>query len=481
MIGNPLTSRGLKNVWTTTLIWHLACIPPGMKTCVEDTPPGVHVFRYSCDICHCLSYLLADTESSTSVVIDPCGDLDGYLETAYRMGSSIKHIYLTHVNDDTARCASVLADRSLATVYIGAWVKRDCPFMRVKDGDAFEFGRTRLRVLETPGHRLEDIMILVSDRLRMALDPYLVLTGRTVLAGDIGRPEPVPVDGFDLKDMASMLYSSMKEKIMKLPASTRLLPALELPLDRLQGTTETLGVQRGSNPGFQPMARDEFVRRVCLGMVEASAIGARGTLRLRPVTTVELLRVYPGGIQVIDDRDPLEYAAGHLQGSINIPRASSFASWVGSLVEPHKPTILISNEGHESYSAERLAKAGLDQVSGFLEGGLESIADYPELLCRSSKVSYPELGARIASGKTSLVLDTRPPRAKRVGPDICSLPVPLESLAKELPSLPRGAETIVCDDSPYRASAVGSYLRRQGFEHVFEVAGGLALWGRNPS
>src|SRR5262249_19792719 len=146
--------------------------------------------------------------------------------------------------------------------------------------------------------------------------PLAALTGETVLCGDVGRPEPGPKDGFGTFELAAMLHSSLKEKILTLPETTRLFPSRESDVDMFGMTCSTIGAQRAVNPGLQRMPREEFVRRVSLGMLPDPWTVEAKDLQLRPASVTEVLRAQRAGAQVIDLRDPDQFASAHFSGSL---------------------------------------------------------------------------------------------------------------------------------------------------------------------
>jgi len=443
---------------------------------VEGMPAGVSVLQYNYPALAHTAYLLVDQESGTAAVVDPYRDVDDYLEDAFRLGAKIKHVFLTKLHDDFETGHIALRDRTLATVYVGAWAPANSPFMLLKEGDAFEFGRIRLGILETPGHRLESLVILLFDVRSSDPNPIAALTGETILCGDIGRPEPQDEDGYDARDLALMLHTSLREKFDTLPENVRLFPSHTARLDLFGRPCDTMEGQRLANPGLKRMSCDEFVRRVTLGMAMRSGPPSKD-LRLRASTVDEVLRAQREGAQVVDDRKPIDYSAACLAGSINLAAASSFESFAFRVLDREHPIVLVSVPGREKITAARLVDAGFPHVAAYLDGGMQALEDRPKLLRHHRRLCYTALGSRILTGGPTLILDTRGERPNVEGPRVAVYPLALEELRQELPSLPRHPEIVVVDDTPYRSSAAASFLRSQGFGSVTEVAGGLALWG----
>src|SRR4051812_5557685 len=132
------------------------------------------------------SYLVAS--EGVAAVIDPQRDVDIYLEAASRQGLKIEHIIETHVHADFVSGHRELADRTGACIYLGAGAGAQFPHVAVMDNDEVQFGDCSLRFLQTPGHTLESICILMSNRSDPGR-PASVFTGDTLFVGDVGRSD----------------------------------------------------------------------------------------------------------------------------------------------------------------------------------------------------------------------------------------------------------------------------------------------------
>lgn len=135
------------------------------------------------------SYLIGDEATGTAAVVDPQRDVDQYIAFAAEHALQTKHVLLTHLHADFVAGHLELRDRAGAKIYLGAAAKAAYAFTPLHDGDILEFGRARLKVLETPGHTPESISILVYNLNASATQPHAVLTGDTLFIGDVGRPD----------------------------------------------------------------------------------------------------------------------------------------------------------------------------------------------------------------------------------------------------------------------------------------------------
>src|SRR6202047_1107442 len=210
------------------------------------------------------SYLVGDEASSTAIIVDPQRDIQQYLTDAEKLGLKIRHVFLTHFHADFVAGHLELRDRCGAVIHLGSRAKAEYAFVAMKDGDTLDFPGLRLQVLETPGHTIESISILVFDSQKPT--PHAVLTGDTLFIGDVGRPDLRASLGWSADRLASMLYDSLHDKLLPLPDETLVYPAhgagslcgKNLSTD----TVSTIGVQREYNYALQPMPKEQFVRIV---------------------------------------------------------------------------------------------------------------------------------------------------------------------------------------------------------------------------
>ena len=212
------------------------------------------------------SYLVADQVGGHAAVIDPQRDIEQYVADAEELNCTIGHVFLTHMHADFIAGHLELRDRAGATIHLGARASAEYAFAPMADGDEVRLGRVRLSVLETPGHSPESISILVFDPEQSEDRPHAVLTGDTLFIGDVGRPDLRASLGWSADQLASLLYDSLRDKLLPLPDDTLVYPAhgagslcgKNLSTD----TVSTIGVQRTYNYALQPMSRERFIEIV---------------------------------------------------------------------------------------------------------------------------------------------------------------------------------------------------------------------------
>ena len=170
------------------------------------------------------SYLLGDEATSTAIIVDPQRDIQQYLVDAERLCLQIRHAFLTHFHADFLAGHLELRDRCGATIHLGCRAKAEYAFVAMKDGDTLDFPNLRLQILETPGHTIESISILVFDLQKDEAKPYAVLTGDTLFIGDVGRPDLRASLGWTASELGGHLYDSLHNKLLTLPDETLVYP-----------------------------------------------------------------------------------------------------------------------------------------------------------------------------------------------------------------------------------------------------------------
>jgi glyoxylase-like metal-dependent hydrolase (beta-lactamase superfamily II) len=447
------------------------------------------------------SYLVGDEASGAAAVVDPQRDVDQYLTFAAEHHLRITHVFLTHFHADFLAGHLELRDRAGATICLGRKALAEYTFKPVGDGTVISLGEVRIEVLETPGHTVESISLVVyeggSGGVDKARPPAAVLTGDTLFVGDVGRPDLRASLGWAATELGAMLYDSLHDKLLKLPDATKVYPAHGA--GSLCGkaiskeTVSTIGEQRVLNYALQPMSKERFIELVTADQPDAPAYFTydavlnsreRPTLdqalarELQPLTRAQLQSAVDHGAQLLDTRDPTEFAAAHLPGSINIGLAGQYASWAGTLLDPSRPIVIVADPGAEMQSALRLGRIGFDRVEGFLDGGLAAVDRGPfgSAIVSTDRLSPHMAAERIAGDNPPLMIDVRTPTERSAKAVEGSAHRPLNTLASGLHDVPHDRALIVFCAGGYRSSIAASLLQREGFTNVSELAGGIAAW-----
>ena len=427
-----------------------------------------------------------------AAVIDPQRDVDIYLQAAARKNWKIQSIIETHLHADFVSGHRELAERTGARIYLGAGSGAEFPHVAVKDGDEIEFGQCRLRFLETPGHTLESICIVMNDR-GVPERPAALFTGDTLFVGDVGRPDLSPTH--TPQQLAALLYRSLHEKLLLLPDDTEIFPAHGAgSLCGRQMSSEsssTIARQRQTNYALLARSSEEFVHLLTDNLpprpeyfTRDADLNRRGAaplaeLPLLPaLNAAEALRLQKEGAVVVDTRPAIEFAVAHVPGSIHIALSGQYASWAARILGLDTPLIVVGEDLEQVRESQiRLARVGIENVIGYLADGVAGWlkAGFElEYIPQITAQEFAEL--RGAEPDRVAMLDVREPGETAGGAIDGAVRIPLGELASRLAELDRAMLLVVHCKSGYRSSIATSVLRRAGFRDIANLTGGFDGW-----
>ena len=435
------------------------------------------------------SYMIGD--AGEAAVVDPRRDVDVYIEEAAARGLAIRHVIETHVHADFVSGHRELAERVGATIWVSPRAKAGYPHRSAEEGVEIPVGRARLRVLATPGHTLDSISLLLFESAD-APAPAAVLTGDTLFIGDVGRPD-LAASVRSPRDQAGMLYDSLHEKLLTLPDEVAVYPGhgagSMCGRNLSKETSSTIGEQRRMNYALQPMAREAFIDMMTTDLPEIPGYFGRDVRINRegppvlaerkpagPLPVEEVARLAAAGAIVLDTRSPAAFGNAHVPGAMNIGLDGQFASWAGTVVPGDAPIVLVVDGENEVAEAQtRLARVGIENVRGYLDGGIVAWEKAGRPLARTEQISVAELAERLREGACRVVDVRRPAEwsAGHIGEATAS---PLAALAgMPPPGSPEEPLAVICAGG-YRSSIASSLLERQGFSRISNVVGGMAAW-----
>ena len=435
------------------------------------------------------SYMIGS--EGVAAVVDPQRDVGIYLEEARKHDLRIEHVIETHLHADFVSGHKELAERTGARVYVGARANAEFPHVPVRDGDEVTFGKCRLEFIETPGHTLESVSILVTDCERSP-EPFAVLTGDTLFIGDVGRPDLSP--DHTPQQLAGLLHGSL-QKLLKLPDATEVYPAhgagslcgRSMSAER----RSTIGKEREGNYALRAANREEFVRLLTAELPERpgyfaldAEINRRGAAPLEalpplaPLSPAAFAEKQRAGAVVLDTRPAPQFGAAHLPGSVHIALAGQFALWAGTIIGLERDILLVGEDPERVEEARtRLARVGIERVVGYLEGGLASwvaegrpVEQVPQVPPRDVKRALEERGGEIQ------LVDVRRPSEWREGHVEGAAHKPLDRLRDSLGGLDPARPVAVYCKSGYRSSISSSILQASGFKEVYNITGGFDAW-----
>jgi len=438
------------------------------------------------------SYFIGDETTGRAVVVDPRRDVAPYLASAAEHGMTIELVIETHFHADFLSGHLELAAATGATIAYGSAAETEFQSRRLADGERISLGEVTLEIRHTPGHTPESISIVVYEN---AIDetPYGVLTGDTMFIGDVGRPDLLSSVGVTSEELAAQLYESLHGKIMTLPDETILYPGhgagSSCGKNLSSATSCSIGKQRQNNYAVAPMSKDEFIAVVTEGQSAPPAYFAYdATLNRKSrklldestsptaMTLDEVLAACEAGAIPLDTRSPVDFATGHLAGSINIGLSGRYAEFAGGILSPATDIVLITEPGYELESRIRLARIGFDNVIGHLVNPIQTLSDHPDHTRRSSRLDVAGLRRAIEDVPNLQLVDVRQPGETEGGIINGAIKVPLTRLNEMLTTLDTDRPTIVYCAGGFRSSIAASRMIRGGFNDVSDLLGGYGAW-----
>lgn len=447
------------------------------------------------------SYMLGCQANATALVVDPKRDIEVYLEQAARNGLRITAVAETHIHADYLSGARELARATGARLYLSDqgdenWKYKgleDFEYQLLRDGDEIELGNIRVRVLATPGHTPEHLAFLITDGATANV-PVFLLTGDFVFVGDIGRPDLLE-EAAGIKDTAEpgarQMFKSLKDKFLNLPDYVQIWPghgagsACGKALGAVPSTT--VGYERRFAWWADYLRSDDeagFVRALLLGQPEAPSYFARmkqlnrdgvpilgGLPQPARLTPAQFEQKRAEGAVLVDTRDKVAFASGHLEGAINIPASKNFATWAGWLLPYHQPLILLAETPQLEDLVARLIGIGLDNLVGYipgLEGYAQELQIVPQIAVAEAKTLWQR-------GQI-IFLDVRAADEYSAAHIPGALNIHAGRVMSNLKRIPKDQPVVVHCLAGDRSTMAISALLKAGYTNLVNLSGGIGAW-----
>ncbi|MEV7289690.1 rhodanese-like domain-containing protein [Streptomyces sp. NPDC093252] len=383
--------------------------------------------------------------ADTAVVIDPPREPDRVIAAAARRGVRITHVAETHVHNDYVSGGLELARLTGATYLVPAEARVGYARVPVADGDRVALGTgLELRALATPGHTPHHTSYVLAD----GGADVAVFTGGSLLIGTVGRPDLV--EPRLTRHLARAQYDSAHRLAAELADDTRVLPThgfgslcAATPSGGGTGAT-TIGQERRTNAALVTDA-DTFVAELLAGLDDIPAyyahmgpVNAEGPAPVdltppRRADAGEITARLAAGEWVVDLRNRVAFARGHVTGTLNFESAGQFAVQLAWLLPRGRPVTLLAESAEQLAAAQReLARVGIDRPAAAATGGP---GDW--LVPGETPRSFPRATfADLAGRADGVVLDVRRDRERAAEHIPGSLHIPLHKLRERLAELP---------------------------------------------
>ena len=421
-------------------------------------------------------------------IIDPIREIEAYVEKAKKSGSKIKYIFETHIHADFISGHINLAKKTGAEIIYGP--KSETTFNKTiaSDYEKFKLGNSTIIAIHTPGHTIESTTYLLKDTNEK---DHAIFTGDTLFLGDVGRPDLSQISDLDNKDLASMLYDSLRNKIMILNDDVIVYPGhgqgTSCGKDLSSETIGTLGDQKKTNYALRDnMTKEEFVKEVLSGLLDPPKyfpsnveLNKSGYLESQTILKESLNALEANKVEelikdviLLDVRNESDFAESHIPGSIFIGLDGRFAPWVGELLEDiKKPIILLAPEGREEEAITRLSRVGFDNIKGYLDGGIKSWIESNKKTNSIENIKAQDFIS--LNSKFDLdILDVRSQNEYLNGSVNGSLNIPLINLTENLKKIKPNSKSYLYCKGGYRSMIASSILNSKGMNNITNIIGG---------
>ncbi len=441
----------------------------------------------------CLAHAAYYIENNGEVaIIDPLREVQPYINRAKLDDAKIKYVFETHFHADFVSGHLDLKEKTGASIVFGPTAKPNYEAIVAEDGQIFEVGNYKIKVIHTPGHTMESTTYLLIDENGKE---HGIVTGDTLFIGDVGRPDLAQkvVEDLTQEKLAGYLYDSLRNKIMPLSDDLIVYPnhgaGSACGKNMSKETTDTLGNQKKVNYALRAdMTKEEFIEEVLDGLSEPPGyfpqnvmMNITGYESFDNVITKSNKPLSPEAFEaaaneteaiILDVRHQSEFVKGHIPRSIFIGIDGGFAPWVGALiVDVSQPILLVAPEGREEEVVTRLSRVGFDNVIGYLDGSFQSWKNSGKEYDTITSISAEEFANRFEDNK-DVVFDVRKNGEFTAEHVDGAKSTPLDYINNYLQEFPDNKTFYVHCAGGYRSIIAASILKSRGIHNLIDVGGG---------
>ena len=435
------------------------------------------------------AYLIGSHDTKKGILIDPLRDVDQYIHAASERGIQLTHVLDTHLHADFVSGNREIAHQTGAVIGASAEAELGFDHTPLTEESVIDMGAFQIRVMQTPGHSPEHVSFLLVEP--ESKTPLALFSGGALIVGGAARTDLLTPEL--TYPLASQLYHTIHEKLLKLPDSVDVFPThgagsfCIAPASKER--TTTIGRERTSNPLALARSEEEFVQRALDGLPSyptyykyLRGINQRGSKVLggvpvlTPLSSSEVRALMEEGVVVLDVRHGDAFGAGHIPNSFGIRVDAPLTTWAGWLIPFGSRIVLVAESTEQTVAATRqLIRIGFDDLVGRLEGGINAWArEYPVETIPNMDVR--ELHERLDE---VMLIDVR----QRSEWDAGHIPGASHFEGgrvawEELP-FPHDRPLAIQCSSGNRSMSVSSVLHRRGYRNVFQVEGGIKQWEKN--
>lgn len=430
------------------------------------------------------SYIISS--ENDAVIIDPLREPFKYIDYAKKNNLKIKYILETHFHADFVSGHLELSKLTKSKIIFGPNAKTNFEFIKLNDNDEIKFGGVKIKLLHTPGHTMESSCYLLFDKNNKQ---HSIFTGDTLFINSVGRPDLAVSSNVSLKQLASMLYESIKNKILPLNDDITIYPAhgagSTCGKNISNKTFDTLKNQKIKNFALNSsVSKDEFIKIVTKDISKQPKYFIKNvklnksnniskvseiTKKQFNLSVENFKKEQKKGALVLDVRHQKTFIKGHIVGSIFIGLNGKFAPWVGQILKnPKTKILLICDNQNKKEAVIRLSRVGFDNVVGFLDGGLEEWQKCGEEISSINQISAIELFNK-KNNNLNNIIDVREKDEYNFSKIYDAKNLPLSCIYDNHRMLDKKTHYIIHCQAGYRSVIAISILKKLGYKKLTDL------------
>ncbi|MFG3137168.1 rhodanese-like domain-containing protein [Streptomyces sp. NPDC048211] len=412
-----------------------------------------------------------------AVAVDPPRDIDRVIAAAARRGVRITHVVETHIHNDYVTGGLELARVTGAAYLVPAAAHVSFTRVPVSDGDVIELDRElAVRALATPGHTPHHTAYVLEE----GGTPVAAFTGGSLLIGTVGRPDLV--EPRLTEHLARAQHASAHRLAAELPDDTSVLPTHGFgsfcSSGQAEGDASTIGREKTMNAALAQDV-DSFVADLLAGLEDVPAyyahMGPANSAGPDPVDLTaprradaeEIAGRLAAGEWVVDLRNRVAFAQGHVAGSFNFEADGKIATYLAWMIPWGKPVTLLAETPQQLADAQReLVRVGIDRPAAAATGAPSDWLRPGDAAASFRRAAFGDLAARLSRPEDlPVVLDVRRDSERAGGYIEGSVHIPVHTLHRRIDEVPAGEVWVHCAGG-MRAGIAASLLDAAGRDVV---------------
>jgi hydroxyacylglutathione hydrolase len=424
-------------------------------------------------------------------IIDPLREIQPYIDRLSADGVKLKYIFETHFHADFVSGHLDLSKQTGAPIVYGPTAKTAFEAITAEDGQVFEIGAVKIKVLHTPGHTMESATFLLINEEGK---DEAIFSGDTLFLGDVGRPDLAQKAADMTQDqLAGMLYESLMTKIMPLADDITVYPAhgagSACGKNMMKETVDTLGNQKKMNYALNQPNKEAFIAAVTDGLLPPPAyfghnvaLNKTGYSSFEDVKAKALTPLTADAFEtlveatdalILDTRTAAAFHKEFIPQAINIGIRGDFAPWVGALIgDVKQEIILVTEPGMEEEVVTRLSRVGFDNVLGYLQGGFDTWKAAGKEVDQIKRITAEEFEQAFKQDE-SMVVDVRKESEYQAEHIADAYSRPLAYINDWTKDIQPDQHFFMHCAGGYRSMIAASILQARGYRNFTEIDGGF--------